>query len=135
MKMKRPGRRAVFLGAAAVVACLILLFVKRNDPVPLGGDVGDHHGYQLLNPFRSRRPEQQAAAFLAELKGGNCSPVRKVESNPDRVATVCANEAAYPIASWHLEARGYDGNRVLLRYAVRRNSAVGSALTPPQPDY
>jgi hypothetical protein len=46
--------------------------------------------------------------------------MRKIESNPDRQNYLCSQEKKYPIDSWHLKARGGDGDRVLLRYSVRR---------------
>jgi hypothetical protein len=127
IRMRRRIILLVIIGIIVAVFCFITLFayMRRYDPVlmALDPDIRDDHGFQLLNPFRDKSPEVPALAFLDQLKSGRCSTALEVfEKDNDRRMTICRNESLYPIISWRLEARGRDGERVLLRYRVTRIS-------------
>jgi hypothetical protein len=108
----------------ATASCL-LLYAKRNNPVllDLKTDVRDDHGFQVLNPFRSKQAEFSAEAFLGELKRGNCeSTLRQLGEDSQGLEYVCSREQKYPIVKWKLEAIGRDQDRLVLRYRVRRRA-------------
>jgi hypothetical protein len=110
--------------AAIVAFCLVLAaFLSRSRPVfvSLGNNVRDHHGIQLLNPFRQRTAEKAADAFLTRFTNGECWTVlSELGEEPDRKAAICEGELRLPLRSWRLEARGEDGAKIVLRYRVSR---------------
>jgi hypothetical protein len=115
------------MGIIVAVSCFVTIFayVRRYDPVlmALDPDIRDDHGFQLLNPFRDKSPEAPAFAFLDKMKSGRCSTALEgIETDNDRRISICRSESQHPITSWHLEARGWDRGRVLLRYRVKRLS-------------
>lgn len=126
------GRRSrhVIKIILAILALGVLAFVGigvalRGKPVfaALKNDVRDHHGFQLLNPFRNRAPERAADSFLARLSGGDCSAVlTQLGEDPSRKQSTCESEQKYPMKGWRLEAIGRDGDRTLLRYGVSRDA-------------
>ena len=128
-RSKRTFITGLFLlGLLAIAGFLLFALVHRNEPVLLGADAKDHHGFQLLNPFRDRSPERPATVFLEQLRGGGCtSYLANLETSDKRRTSICDKEREYPIVNWSLEAEGKDGGRVLLRYSVIRN--YGSKTT------
>jgi hypothetical protein len=129
-------RRTVVIGGAVVVAAFILagivLFALRNRRVllSLNGNVRSEHSFQLLNPFREKREEAAALAFLSALKGACTEAVGAIEHDRQRASDTCTKERQYPLHGWSLRAIGNDGNRVLFRYAVKRR-AQGDSYTGP----
>lgn len=112
--------------AVLVLGVLVFLaaaFASRNRPVlaALQNDVRDHHGFQLLNPFRHRAPELVADSFLTRLSSGDCAAVlAQLGEDPTRKQSICESEQKHPMKGWRLEAIGQDGERTLLRYGVSR---------------
>lgn len=99
-------------------------FALQAKPVlaSLHNDVRDHHGSQLLNPFRSRAPERAADDFLTRLDGDCSAVLTNLGEEAKRKQWVCDSEQKYPMKGWRLEAIGQDGTRMLLRYGVSRDS-------------
>lgn len=114
----------------AMLTCSILAFLcigiaLRDRPVlaDLHNNVLDHHGFQLLNPFRNRSPERAANKFLASLSKGQCSTVlARLGEDPIRTRSTCESELKYPMRRWQLEAIGRDDDRMVLRYEISREA-------------
>jgi hypothetical protein len=118
------------LGVLAFVGIGVAL---RGKPVfaALQNDVRDHHGSQVLNPFRNRAPERAADSFLTRLSSGDCSAVlTQLGEEPGRKQSTCESEQKYPMKGWRLEAIGRDGDRTLLRYGVSRDAGKRMAHDP-----
>jgi hypothetical protein len=128
----RPVGIAIVLVASCVAACTAL-YVRRANPVPfsLGSDAKSDHGLEVLNPFRDTVPERTAVALLNQLKQGDCfNAFRRINPDSASVETGCEKERDYPLQGWRLEARGTNGNRILLRFSVER-SLNGKQFSDP----
>lgn len=127
--MTQTSRRVLQIVLATL--CLgVLVFVAigvalRDKPVlaSLQNDVRDHHGFQLLNPFRGRAPERAADSFLTRLSSRDCFAIlTQLGEDPARKQSVCESEQKFPMKGWRLDAIGQDGDRTLLRYGVMRDA-------------
>ena len=125
--MTQTSRRVIQI-VLAIVALGVLVFVVigvalRDKPAfaALQNDVLDHHGFQLLNPFRRRAPERAADSFLKRVSSADCFAfLTQIGEEPSRTQTVCESEQKYPMKGWRLEAIGQNRGRTLLRYGVSR---------------
>jgi hypothetical protein len=132
----RRSRRVIQI-LLAILALGVLVFVGigvalQGKPVfaALHNDVRDHHGSQVLNPFRNRAPERAADSFLTRLSSGGCSAVlTQLGEDPGRKQSVCESEEKYPMKGWRLEAIGRDGDRTVLRYGVSRDAGKRRVLS------
>jgi len=131
--MSRKRLIVVTILALGLLTFIAVPFVSRDRAVlaVLRNDVRDHHGFQLLNPFRDRAPERAADSFLTRLSRGDCSAVlTQLGEDPGRKQSVCESEQKYPMKGWRLEAIGRDGERTLLRYGVSRDAGKRKVHDP-----
>ncbi len=114
-------------------AALAVIYALRHNPVLVGfgGDVHSHHSQQILNPFRSRLPENVAKDFFEVLRGPDCeTTLGKMERNLQRITATCSEERKYPVMKSKIEAIGHDNDRILLRYEVYRGGPQGGSKSP-----
>jgi hypothetical protein len=125
LNSKRGIKFVATILALGLLSLIAVTFALRDRPVlaVLHNDIRDHHGFQLLNPFRDRSPERAADDFLVRLSRGDCSTVlTQLGEDASRKQSVCDSERKYPMKGWQLEAIGQDGYRTLLRYGVSREA-------------
>ena len=86
-----------------------------------GGEKSDPFGEPeraFFNPFRNRKPEDAAAAFLALVKAGRCDEAMKTLSatTTTHQEYLCAKELEHPFESAKLKNRHDEGDKVRLFY-------------------
>jgi hypothetical protein len=134
LNRKRSIQIVLTILALGLLTFIAVTFALRDRPVLalLQNDVRDHHGSQLLNPFRDRAPERAADTFLTRLSSGDCSAVlTQLGEDSSRKQSVCESEQKYPMKAWRLEAIGRDGDRTLLRYGVSRDAGKKRRVHDP----
>jgi hypothetical protein len=79
-------------------------------------------GYCVLNPFRSRGPEQAAEGVLAQLQGSGPEILKPLLTGcpGDPCRHVLEAERRYPIEAWRIGDRRDEADGVWLMYWVRR---------------
>jgi hypothetical protein len=80
----------------------------------------------VMNPFRTRLPEQVAERFLRQLKEGHPDALAATTIEPERREHVVENETKWPIQQWRIGSRRDTDGRVDLMYWVRRGNGYVS---------
>jgi hypothetical protein len=128
---------AIIVFGIALLIGVFWLWINRDKPVIVrfgGSDVLDHHGHELLNPFRDRAPEKAANQFLQGLQNQCSVTLAAISDAPERLTYTCGAENMHPLVGWHVTGRKeLAPNRVLIRYAVsrRKNKNESETITDP----
>ena len=121
----RVLRVAVFF-AALLTGITVYLYLARANPAVyrhmMNGNPVKEPEFTIFNPFRDRRPERVAEAFLEKLKEGRCREAVDVPLlTRDYKEEVCEKENKSPLLSWQFKNRS-DGAKVRMYYLAHRKT-------------
>jgi hypothetical protein len=122
----------VFVTSTVAVSLTLFVFRDKATLLSLNGTVDweDEHAYDILNPFRSRAPEEAAAQILRRYQNGQCEAV--AHSFGVRDDPKCTDENEHPILSFGVRARtDVSAAESMLLYDVKRNFAKRGTTTDP----
>jgi len=120
--MKRYLRKTSQILALLIVGLTVTLFLLRSHPVLLRIPTDDTirpRSYCLLNPFRDKRPEDVAEAYLNKLREGQ---VEVISLYIGENKYIPEREKEWPIQSWRVGDREDATERAELMYWVRRGN-------------
>lgn len=85
-----------------------------------------------MNPLRDRTVENTAAAFIAQMRDGNCRQLLSAwekDYRKKRADFICASETQHPLISWNLVEREDTPPLVILYYRGKRYSSAAQDAT------
>lgn len=112
----------VLLASATLIAVILaaLYLVRARSVLYSSGATADpvgEPGFSIFNPFRDRRPERTADAFLEALKLGECVRVMGALPIDEQYAQyLCSKETEHHLESWQLRNRHDEPGKVKLFY-------------------
>ena len=131
----------IAVGAASL---LVLIFVgylwwlSNQPPVLARSEERDPLTHMPLsitmNPFRDRTIERISAAFIKELRDGNCRKVlaaweKKKDYRKKRAEFICDSESQHPLISWNLIEWEDAPPLIILHYKGERYSTPSQDAT------
>lgn len=130
LRLKGVVLRVLVFAGALLVGITAYLYFSRSDPIVyrygIKGNPVNEPEFTIFNPFRDRSPESTAAAFLEQMRAGNCpEAVAVLSQTPDYNQELCEKESDSPLTGWRLKNRSDDAAKVRMYYRAHRKNYQG----------